>query len=108
MHQQRVQEGRYYMNKREAQIYKSYLDSTAVFLTDVYGSCSAKKQEAYRNCVQKHMDDIYKYKVVNPLRIISHCRDFFTVAWTVETDDFMYLHVITPYSDYLFEVAVFA
>lgn len=95
------------MNKKQAQYYNSYVNSTAVYLDQVYSKCSAKKHEAYRKCVQKHLDDAYKYKVVNPLRIISHCRDFFSVAWTVETDEALLLHVITPSNDYLFEVACY-
>lgn len=95
------------MNKRQAQFYDSYVNSTASHLDHVYKSYSVKKRVAFQKCVDKRQDDLYQYGCVGSLRIISHNSDFFSVAWTVETKEALFLHVITPSNDYFFGVACY-
>lgn len=109
MHQQSA-ESRYNMNKQQANFYDSYNRSSAHYLTDVYKSMSCAKIDAFRRCELVHREECFLYGGgnVGELRIISHNSNFFSVAWTVETYDYLYLHVITPSNNYFFEVAVYA
>ena len=97
------------MNKRQANFYDSYTRSNAHYLTDVYSTMSYAKIDAFRRCKQLYHDDCFKYDWENlgDMRIISSNSYTFSVAWTVSTDEYQYLHVITPSNNYFFEVACY-
>lgn len=51
-------------------------------LRQIYGKWSNKKEDAMRECKREYReDDGYNF------RIISHCRDYFSVAWNYNNKD---------------------
>lgn len=91
-------------------LYDSYNRSNAYFLEDVYTSYSRAKLEAFKRCKTLWLNDLIFYEnrgEVGSMRIISSNSFTFSVAWTISTEDYEYLHVITPTKNYVFEVACY-
>ena len=64
------------------------------YLSDVYGSYSSKKAEAWKECESRCAGENGKN-----FRIFSSCINFFCVAWEFEYEGALATHIITPSRD---------
>ena len=65
-------------------------------LSDIYGNYSARKEEAWKDCYKKYLNNTQSTN----FRIISHNSNFFTVAWE-EYGKEPKLHIETAKNTYI-------
>lgn len=65
-------------------------------LSDIYGSYSARKEKAWKDCYKEYLNNVYSEN----FRIISHNSNFFTIAWD-EYGKEPKLHIETGRNSYI-------